>query len=67
MKTERKAFLIQWSEGDPVLVLARDFSAAIDVFCDEMKEEDITPEEVKSWIESVNLVADYVVSERVNY
>lgn len=66
MKVERKAYLIQWSEG-PTLVLATDFSNAIEMFCADMADDENDTDQVRSWIESVSLVAESVLSQPINY
>lgn len=57
-----KAFLITWSEGDPTLVIAADFNKALDRFVREVRDGDDTDEQVRSWIDSVQKVADKVLN-----
>ncbi len=67
MKVERKAYLIQWSEGEPTLALATDFSNAIEMFCVDMADDENDTDQVKSWIESVTLIAESVLSQPIDY
>ena len=61
---DMKAFLIQWSEGDPVLVLASSFASAVETFSHEMADEGQVARDVLQWIESVTLIAENIITEK---
>ncbi len=62
-----KAFLIQWSEGEPTLVLADDFNQAVETFVTAMADEDCSMGDVRRWIQSVTIIADTIISARKGY